>query len=140
MANTIVLKGKGHYIEGEAAEAVTPGMPVQLLSDNTWGMWDGAAAGEHDLVAIAVEDALQGKTITDAYADGDRMQIYIPVSGDVVNVRLKASENVSIGEKLIREDNTGLYIATTGTPEVEDFVALEASNVASAVHIKAMKI
>lgn len=140
MANRIVLDGKGHYIEGIADEAITPGAPVQLMSTGNYRNWDGAAAGEHDIVILAVEDALQGKTLTQAYSSGDRLTLYIPLSGDVCLVRLKASENVAVGGKLIREDDTGLFIATTGTPEMEDFIALEASNVGSIVHLKVRKI
>lgn len=141
MANTIVLSGKGHYIEGTADEGIYPGMPVQLMSTGNYRMWDGTA-NECDLDILAIEDALQGRNHTTTYATGERLLMYIPLSGDVCQVRLKTSENVAIGDRLVREDNTGLWIKSTGAAADtwNSWICLEASNVAAVVYLKARKV
>lgn len=92
---TIVLKGKGHYDEGESDAAISCGMAVALAADGNWDPTTSTVG-----LSIAVEDALQGKTVDDAYADGDRLFLYHPVPGDVVNVLVTSGENIAVGDKL----------------------------------------
>ena len=124
----IALILTGRQFEGEADAAISPGMACVLSADGNYDPWGGSANGENDEVLIALEDALQAKTIDDAYADGDQLFMCAPLPGDVVLVLVKDGESVAVGDKLIRENNSnsGLYIKTTGSPETEDFKALEA--------------
>lgn len=92
---TIVLKGKGHYDEGEADAAISCGMAVAMAADGNWDPTTSTVG-----LSIAVEDALQGKTVNNAYADGDRLFIYHPMPGDVVNVLVVSGTNVAVGDKL----------------------------------------
>lgn len=92
---TIVLKGKGHWDEGEADSAISCGMAVAMAADGNWDPTTSTVG-----LTLAVEDALQGKTVGDAYADGDRVFLYHPVPGDVVNVLVVSATNVAVGDKL----------------------------------------
>ena len=71
-----------------------------------------------------------GKTATDAYVDADRGVVYYPLPGEELNVLFLnaagTADDVTIGMKLMIDDGTGQVIPTTGTPESEPFVAMEA--------------
>ena len=76
---TILLKGMGHHDEGEADGAITPGMAIEMAADGLFDQQSSAqAAALKGGLKIATEDALQGNTITDAYADGDKVFYYVP--------------------------------------------------------------
>lgn len=127
--NTIVLKGKGHYGEGEANSAISPGMAVALAAD---GKFDQPAATQANLLKessfkIAREDSLQGNTIDDAYADTDRLLWYHALPGDELNVLVKAAQTIAVGDKLIVEGaGSGLFIEAAGTETRYQLEALEA--------------
>lgn len=128
--DTIVLKSKaGTQIEGDLAAAVTPkpGQAISLKSDDTWEPWNGAADGEQDEVVILQEDANLGKLPSAAYAASSRFYAWIPLPGDEMNVLVASGETIVIGTKLIIDDSTGKFLATTGSPEMEPFKAIEAS-------------
>jgi len=127
--NKIVLKGNGHFIEGELASGQTPkpGQCISLKSDGKYEAWNGAADGERDEVIVLCENPNLGYLPTEAYADGSRFQAYIPVPGDELQVLVASGENIAIGDKLIIDDGTGKCIETTGSPEMEPFKALASS-------------
>lgn len=77
--NTIVLKGRPRYEEGRASVAVMPGMQISVAADGTVKPHD-VTAGPSEC-CFAIEDALQGKTITDVYAIGDLVR-YVVCKGD----------------------------------------------------------
>lgn len=134
-SNRIELIVTGRHEEGVAAESgILPGMLVQLTSDDELEMQD--AAGAYCEIAVAKEDALQGKTIEDAYAMGDVVSYVLPNPGDEVAVLLKASENVVIGDDLIASGD-GTVQKTTGSPLRVLFKAREASNVGTATLVRA---
>lgn len=125
--NTIVLKGRGHFIEGKLATGQTPkpGQCISLKSDGTYEAWNGAVDGERDEIIVLVENDFLGQLKTDAYASGAQFRAYIPQRGDELQVLVTSGENISVGDKLIVKDVTGKMIETTGTPEMEPFKALE---------------
>lgn len=128
--NVIVAKGdrEAHQIEGVIGSGTPkPGTCMQLSSDGEYDLWNGAADGEQDEVLLVVEDSLLGKTVDDAYAVGDKVRMYIPQVGDEVRVLVASGETVAIGTKLICDKGTGKWNATTGSPEMEPFKALESS-------------
>jgi hypothetical protein len=96
-------------------------MHVQLAAD---GKWDLSPAAIGELVkggafAVVREDDLQGKTITDAYAIGDRVFIY---------------------DKIVPEGGgTGLWIEGAGTEAKYFATALESTGgaLAANTHVKA---
>jgi len=119
---TIVLKDKGHHDEGIADAAITPGMAVAMAAD---GKWDPTTSTVG--LTIATEDALQGKTITDAYAQGDRLFMYHPVPGDHVNVLVPTGQDIAVGDKLA-VGTGGKFVETAGG----NLIALEGPGVLAA--------
>lgn len=93
--NTIKLKVyndiRNEYV---SAGAITPGMFVIVGSGNT------VTAGIPSVPMVAVEDELQGKTISDAYATGNPVQCWVTTRGEEVYGILTAGQNVAIGAKL----------------------------------------
>lgn len=140
-ANKIALKVNGRFGDGEADATISPGMAIQRASDGLWDPWQGAT-GEMGETVIAIEDALQGNTITDDYSDGDQVFYCEPLPGDECAILVKSGENIVIGDKLVKETATGLFIKTTGDPEDECFAALESSGGALAAndHIRCKRI
>ena len=136
--NAIVLAAnpRGIFLEGIADGAVSPGHMCQIKSAtepvngrHTWQVFNGAADGEQTIVAIAIEDKLQGRTASTAYASGERLFLYVPCSGEEMNIMVQASAGaLVIGGKLIVDDSTGTFILTTGTPESEPFVIMETAS------------
>ena len=78
---------------------------------------------------LLIEDAYQGKTVSDAYAAGEDCTCVIPRHGDEYNLLLLniagTADDHTKGEVLIIDDTTGKFIATTGTPEDEVAQLLE---------------
>lgn len=123
---TIVLKGNGHFCEGIWTDGVnTTVLPGSAVRQATSGMQlgCGAADGNRDLVALAVEDSLVGKTVDDAMSGVVRY--YIPQLGDEVLLRVPSGQTLTPGTLMICDTSAGKWIATTGTPEMEPFIALE---------------
>lgn len=132
------LEPRGVFQEGYVVGALKPGTIVQIQAgtaiDDTgrhkWQVYDQAADGGNAGWAVLLADKLQGKTTSDAYADGDRCRVYIPSPGDELNV-LKldvagTADDFAVGDLLIIDDGTGKVILTTGSPEQEPFTCLEA--------------
>jgi hypothetical protein len=95
--NTIILKDYLHVFEEyEAAAALSPGMLVELTTAGKIQKHSGA--GRTALPMFPIEDALQGKTIRDAYAAGDKVRVWIPQRGDIVYGLLADEESVVIGD------------------------------------------
>ena len=133
--------GKTHNVEGiiAAADTPKPGQIVQIDptvaldgGKHTWKLYDRGADGDQPAGPhiILVEDAWQGKTITDAYAAGDRAFGFVPLSGDEVNLLYKnetgTADDVVAGDLFMVDDGSGKVTLTSGTPEVEVAMALEA--------------
>lgn len=125
-AKTIVLKGCGIRKERMAAAAITPGHLVELTSANK--VQAHGTAGGAAQTAFAVEDDLQGKTISDAYATGDQVQYNVMVSGEEVNAVISDGENISIGDKLVSAGDGTLKAVTSETAD-ESAVAIALEDV-----------
>lgn len=100
MSNRIHAKGDYRQEEGNAGEAgILPGMLVMLntagniVSHDEEGGWAECA--------FAVEDALRGRTISDAYIINNILTYLLPVKGAEVYALLRDGQDISIGEKLI---------------------------------------
>lgn len=128
------------YVEGNiaAGETPKPGQIVQLQSAtalvggrHTWEIYNADADGGRPKgpYIVLIEDALQGKTVTDAYVAGERAFGLIPKAGDELNLLLLniagTADDHTKGEMLIVDDTTGKMIATTGSPETEVAQLLE---------------
>lgn len=119
--NTIVLKGRGHYEEGEADATIYPGEAIRLAAD---GLYDPETLAPEVAVGrglhIALEDALQGKTVDDAYSDGDKIFFYTPQPGDHVHVLVKAGEDVDIADILgVEGSGSGKFVELASSATAE---------------------
>lgn len=125
----VVLKSPfGRYDEGRAAGAITPGHLVKLNGDLQLIKQD--AAGEQVERAFAIEDALQGKTIDDAYASGDLVRYWLANPGDEVYAWLSDGENVSAGDQLMSNgDGTLAALSNAGTAYTNAPVAVALEDV-----------
>jgi hypothetical protein len=121
--NRIELQPGGVKDEGEMDAAVYPGMNIVRASDGNYD--PGAGAAEAMMVHLVLEDALQGKTTADAYADGDKVPFVIPKRGCIYNVRVSAGETVVIGSLLVANTD-GDFIVEDAEGRAQ-FIAQEAS-------------
>ena len=98
--NTIKLKKYLDIIEEITATAVaiTPGMLLELTSSCT--VQAHSTAGGNVLHMFALEDELQGGGIDDNYAVSAKIQVWVPVRGEIVYGILVDGENVSCGDFL----------------------------------------
>ena len=114
MSNTIKIKSYVDVQEEYIADAaIKPGNLVKLDSDGKVTVF--ATNAGMVLPMFAVEDEFQGKTVTDAYAQGDVVQCWIPNRGDVVMGILDKGANVSIGDLLEATDDGTLRKLTIGS-------------------------
>lgn len=127
---------RGVFLEGIINGTPKPGTCVSQKSDGEYEAWNGGADGERDLVAILLEDRLQGGTVDDAYVSGTRCYMYVPAAGEEFLMLLAniagTGDAFAIGDKLIIDDGTGKLIATTGSPEMEPFKVREAQTALTA--------
>src|SRR4030042_88936 len=94
---TVKLKKYLDIIEEyEADAAITPGMLIELNSDEE--VKAHATAGGNVLPMFALEDELQGHGLEDQFAAGDMVQCWIPNRGEVVYAILADGQNVAIGD------------------------------------------
>lgn len=109
---TIVLKGTPRYEEARASGIVKPGYLIKEVSGGTV-TFHSTAAGKAAR-KFATEDALQGKTVADAYAVGDLVPHVDAKMGDEIAVVLAAGETVVEGQGLESAGNGKLRAVTSG--------------------------
>lgn len=85
--------------ERAAGGVITPGHLVTINSSNAVVVHP--TAGGNAQKAFADVDDMQGRTIDDNYASGDRVHIWFAQPGERVNAILKDGENVVIGDALM---------------------------------------
>ncbi len=129
-SNTIVLKGMGHHIEGEADTVVLPGQCVDLQADGKWNelVLTKAESLKRSSITIAKEDALRGKTVIQAYAAADILSLYIPLPGDEIQVLVKSGQDIDIGEEMCEEGGgSGEFVTYAGSETRPRVISLEDS-------------
>jgi len=110
--HTIKLKNYSNVFEEYEANAeIYPGHLVELMS--TGKIRKHASANSYAMPMFALEDYLQGKTVDDAYATGDQVQVWIPGRGDQVYARLQDAQNIAIGDALVSSGDGTLKKADT---------------------------
>lgn len=122
-ANTIMLDGPEVYEEGILDTAALPGMNIVLGTDGNFD--PGADAAEGNISRIVIEDALQGKTVSQTYAIADRVRYIIPRKGQRVAVLVLDGQTVTKGSLLVA-NAAGKYIVETAEG-VATFEAIEAA-------------
>ena len=130
-AQTIRLAGPdGVQEEFLVASGATlkPGMLVRRTSATECNVHN--VSGGDGATLILHEDALQGLGVDNSAAEATRVYAEYVIPGAKRYARLKASENVSVGDHLI-SGGDGTLIKTTGSPVKVFAICEEASNVAS---------
>jgi hypothetical protein len=119
--NTVILKNYGNnFVEYEAYEALSPGMLVEPRGGYST-LKKHATEGGNTLPMFAIEDKLQGKGITDAYAAGDQVQVWIPQKGDEVYAQIEDEQEIAIGDFL--ESNGAGYLQKVTNVEISSQAA-----------------
>jgi hypothetical protein len=125
-------------LEGYVSGTPKPGTILSIVAAtepkngrHTWGVYTPGADGDRPIgpLAILLEDALQGKTVDDAYVTGTYCRMYCCIPGDEVLLLMKnesgTADSHAIGEKVMIDDGTGKGIVTSGSVETEPFVVME---------------
>lgn len=136
-AKTIRLDAHGSkQEEGTLDTAALPGMNIVLASDGDFD--PGAGAADANLSRIVTEDALQGKTVSDTYAVGDKVFYVIPRSGDVINL-LGLSGQTLNKATLVEADSAGKFVVGTGT-SVQFIIEVDAGTLSADTLVAGRKI
>lgn len=141
---------KNRRIEGFIQRTTKPGTCMEIdwsvapvNGDWTWepygitaadGIRGVGADGDRRLVAVLLNDTLAGQAATTAYAGTSdapvRCFLYVPVVGEELNMLIDdiggTGDDLRIADILMIDDGTGRLIETTGDPESEPFIVLEA--------------
>ena len=133
--NTIKIKKYSDNIDELVADAaILPGCLVELTTDNEIKV-HATAGGNVGPKMFALEDELQGKGIDDAYAAGDKVQVWFPAPGDVVLAIL--ADGQSVGEGTLLESNGAGYLQAH-TPDEDSVLPNIQSNIIVAMSLEEM--
>jgi len=146
--NEIIVSAnpKGRFLEGVVTGTPKPGTVMEIdwseAKSNgrfTWEPYGTTAAdgirgvgadGDRRIIAVLLPDSLQGKAATAAYVTGDRCFLYVPQAGEELNMLVEdvagTGDDLRVGDIMIVDDGTGKLLETTGDPESEPFIVLEA--------------
>jgi hypothetical protein len=137
---TILLEAypKGKFLTGIISGALLPGIKMQLQlgtapvgGRHTFEAYNPSADNDPRLLAILLEDDLQGVALNTAYTSGRWGRMYDPLIGEEMNVLLKgqagtASANAfTIGERLSPIHGTGKYQQQLTSASTADFSSME---------------
>jgi hypothetical protein len=112
--------------EFEAHAALYPGMLLEMNSDGEV-LPHATAAGE-SVNMWAKEDELQGKTVNDAYAAGDQVQVLFPRRGDVVYGRVANGASITKGD-YVTSNGDGYVKAHTGSEKASGVLGIALESV-----------
>jgi len=112
---TIVLSGLGIRKEAIANATITPGHLIEKMS--TGKVRVHATAGGNAQRMFAVEDDLQGNTISDDYAAASICQYNVMARGEEVLVIIADGQTIVIGDSL---ESAGDGTLKKHVPDVDD--------------------
>lgn len=118
----LINSGSARFEEIRAGEEILPGHLIKLHT--TGKALKHATADGPAEKAFALEDALQGRTIEDAYVEDELVFVIFAGPGDVVYAILDVGQNVAIGAHLTSSGDGSLKALGSGESVVA--VALEA--------------
>lgn len=113
-AQTIILKNRDELRIDEvvAAGTIKPGHLISIGSAGTAVVH--AVKGGWAERMVAIEDALQGKTVAGAYSSTDRVSFLHALPGEELALRVASGQNVVIGEALMSAGDGSLMSAQKG--------------------------
>lgn len=128
---------KGVFLEGTISGTPKPGTCMEIVATAlvngrpTFRVYQPGTDGERRPVIVCLNDHLNGMLATDTYASGDHGYFYVPQAGEELNMLVAdvagTADDHTIEELMILKSGTGKLITTTGTPESEPFILLEAA-------------
>ena len=111
--NSIIVKNYDNvFIEKTAGEEVYPGMIVLINSSDQ--IIKHNVEGGNVVPMVVYEDALQGKSVLQSYAAGDKVKVWIPQPGDVAQLLLEDGQVVVVGDFV---ESNGLGMVQKHTAE-----------------------
>ncbi len=129
---------RGRFLEGIVSGTPVPGVAMQFVlgvaavnGGMTYQVYSPSADGDPRLMAILLEDHLQGKTYLDAYVTGTRCFMYCPLPGDEMNIQVPSQQGTgsanayTVGERLIAQHNTGAFIVESTSSVHAEFTSME---------------
>lgn len=135
----ITANPQGRFLEGTIYGTPKPGTVMEIKdafyegNQHRWQAFS-ASSGERRMIAVLLEDKLQGKTVDDAYVSGTRGFLYCPIMGEELNMLIAdvagTADTHAALEMLRVQTATGLLIASASSPESEPFQLLQAISVA----------
>ncbi len=121
-ANTIQLDGDYKLEEAIAEEIIKPGMLIEKIS--TGKVQKHSTDNGHAQVAIAVEDGLQGNTITDNYAAAALVIYHIMPRGTrFQGILVAAGTAVVVGGQLVSDGAGRLQAVADGSGTEKQIIA-----------------
>ena len=126
--NSVIANGNqpnGRFVTAILSGVLSPGQQLELKPgvepvNGNFTYQACSAAGANEPAFILMEDNSQGSSITTPYTDGALAQLYVPISGDELNLLYKniagTADAFTIGQKVV-VDATGKFVANTGTPQ-----------------------
>jgi hypothetical protein len=119
--NTVILKNYGNnFGEFTSSEAISPGMLVEMVAGADT-IKKHATEGGNAIRMFAIENRLEGKGISDAYASGDQVQVWFPQSGDEVYAQIEDEQEIAKGDFL--ESNGAGYLQKITNVEISSQAA-----------------
>lgn len=115
-SNTIVLKSCGGRHEEKVGNAtIKPGYLLYLNSSDKV-LPHNVAGGRWNRM-VAKEDALQGKTTSNTYSDGDIVMIHQAIPGEMVQMRIPSgAATIAIGDRVMSNgDGTVIIYPSNGS-------------------------
>jgi hypothetical protein len=100
--NVVIIKGgEGQFYEAIAGAEIYPGELVEFYSDSgTLKVRPHSNAGQSAGKFFANLNTMEGETLSDAYAAGERVELYCPLPGEVIQGRVSNGQDVSQADEL----------------------------------------
>jgi len=122
--NTVKIKKYLDIIEEyEASEAISPGMLVEPVAAAET-IKKHATEGGNAIPMFALEDELQGKGLSDAYAAGDKVQVWVAQRGEIVYAQIEDEQSIAIGDFLESNGQGYLQEYTAQTADSDDAITV----------------
>lgn len=129
---------RGRYLEGIIDDTSKPGTCMQITPGSMlnngrhhWEHYQAGADADPMIVAVLLDDPLQGFPVGTAYVSGSRCFLYVPLPGDELNMLVLGQQGTgsadafTVGERLTRANASGKLIKQATAANAAEFVCLE---------------